>query len=88
MYLFFSPLFLSKFLHNDILVHVAAIYGKKKAGNNFLRLYNFANKNKVEMNAGVTNAYNRENIFYFDRVRYERINQLPILPSLSVSYSF
>lgn len=30
MYLFFSPLFLSKFLHNDILVHVAAIYGKKK----------------------------------------------------------
>ena len=52
------------------------------------RTFNFANKNKVEMNAGVTNAYNRENIFYFDRVRYERINQLPILPSLSVSYSF
>ncbi|HNK97623.1 MAG TPA: TonB-dependent receptor [Chitinophagales bacterium] len=48
----------------------------------------FANKNKVEINAGVTNVYNRDNIFYFDRVRYERVNQLPVLPSLSMSYSF
>jgi hypothetical protein len=48
----------------------------------------FVNKNKIEINAGVTNVYNRENIFYFDRVRYERINQLPILPSLAVSYAF
>lgn len=48
----------------------------------------FANKDKIEINLGVTNLYNRENIFYFDRVRYERVNQLPILPSLSMSYSF
>jgi len=48
----------------------------------------FVNKNKIEVNAGITNVYNRENIFYFDRVRYERINQLPILPSLAVSYAF
>ncbi|HNW00299.1 MAG TPA: hypothetical protein PKL06_13075, partial [Chitinophagales bacterium] len=48
----------------------------------------FANKDKIEINIGVTNLYNRENIFYFDRVRYERVNQLPILPSLSMSYSF
>lgn len=48
----------------------------------------FANKNKMEINAGVTNLYNRDNIFYFDRIRYERVNQLPILPSLAVSYAF
>lgn len=35
-----------------------------------------------------TNVYNRANIFYFDRVKYKRVNQLPILPSLAVSYSF
>jgi hypothetical protein len=35
-----------------------------------------------------TNVYNRQNIFYFDRVKYVRVNQLPILPSLAVSYAF
>lgn len=48
----------------------------------------FPNKNKLEINASVTNIYNRENIFYFDRIRYERVNQLPILPSIAVSYGF
>ena len=48
----------------------------------------FPNKNKMEINASVTNIYNRENIFYFDRIRYERVNQLPILPSIAVSYGF
>ncbi len=37
---------------------------------------------------GVTNVYNRENIFYIDRVRYERVNQLPVLPSLGISWKF
>jgi hypothetical protein len=31
---------------------------------------------------------NRENIFYFDRVRYERVDQLPFLPSAGLSYRF
>lgn len=37
---------------------------------------------------GVTNVYNRQNIFYIDRVKYERVNQLPILPSLGLSWQF
>jgi hypothetical protein len=45
-------------------------------------------KRKVEIIASVTNVYNRQNIFYFDRINYNRENQLPLLPSLSVSYSF
>ncbi|MCH2045518.1 MAG: TonB-dependent receptor [Saprospiraceae bacterium] len=43
---------------------------------------------KLNIVAGVTNVYNRENIFYFDRIDYKRINQLPIMPSLSLSLKF
>lgn len=43
---------------------------------------------KLEIIASVTNVYNRENIFYFDRIRYERVNQLPILPSLGATITF
>ena len=38
--------------------------------------------------ASVTNVYDRRNIFYFDRVRYSRVDQLPILPSLGVQLKF
>ncbi len=48
----------------------------------------FSKYAKMEVVASVTNAYNRENIFFFDRVRYDRQNQLPILPSLGVTFSF
>ena len=43
---------------------------------------------ELELNAGVTNAYNRANIFYFVRVSFERVNQLPILPSFGLSLRF
>ncbi len=47
------------------------------------------NKNLgMDIAVSVSNAYNRENIFYFDRVRYTRVNQLPIIPSLTVSFNF
>ncbi len=42
----------------------------------------------VELVASVTNAYNRANIFYFDRVRFDRVNQLPIMPSLAARFNF
>lgn len=47
-------------------------------------------KNNRQFNIilSVTNAYNRQNIFYFDRIKYVRINQLPILPALAVNYVF
>ena len=44
--------------------------------------------NIMEAIFSCTNMYNRDNIFYFDRVKYKRVNQLPILPSLAVSYTF
>jgi hypothetical protein len=42
----------------------------------------------LKMTASVTNAYNRENIFYFNRIKYERVNQLPIMPSFGISLTF
>ena len=45
-------------------------------------------KVNIDMTASVTNAYNRENIFYFNRVKYERVNQLPIMPSFGASITF
>ena len=47
------------------------------------------NKNSsFQWNIGITNAYNRENIFYFNRVEYKRVNQLPFMPSAGMSLSF
>jgi len=45
-------------------------------------------KLKIEISLSASNVYNRQNIFYFDRVRYTRVNQLPVLPSLAVSFAF
>ena len=42
----------------------------------------------MEAAVGATNMYNRENIFYYDRVEAERVNQLPIMPTISCSFSF
>lgn len=42
----------------------------------------------LETNASVINVYDRKNIFYYDRVRGTRVDQLPILPSVGVSLTF
>lgn len=50
--------------------------------------FTFKNNTVLEIIASVTNAYNRKNIFYVNRVTNQVINQFPILPSLGVSYKF
>lgn len=52
------------------------------------RVFELSKSAKIEVIASVTNAYNRGNIFFFDRVRYERVDQLPIIPSLGINASF
>lgn len=48
------------------------------------------NKDKqvLELNFSVVNIYNRDNIFYFDRLSYNRVNQLPFLPALALKFRF
>lgn len=48
----------------------------------------FSERMKMEIVLSCTNMYNRENIFYFDRVDHERVNQLPIMPSIGMSLTF
>ena len=43
---------------------------------------------RLDITAAVSNAYNRENIFYFEPIRATRVNQLPLLPSLSLNVHF
>jgi hypothetical protein len=50
--------------------------------------YKWTEKKTLEVNFGVTNAYNRKNIFYVDRITFKRINQLPVLPNLNIILSF
>ena len=50
--------------------------------------FKFKNESLIEVVASVTNAYNRKNIFYVNRVTNERIYQFPILPSLGLSYKW
>ncbi len=52
------------------------------------RTFKFGKYTSLEVVASATNMYNRENIFYFDRVRAKRINQLPIMPSIGVTFNF
>lgn len=48
----------------------------------------FKNKTQLEGVFGITNVYDRDNIFYVNRVTNEKIPQLPILPSIGVSYKW
>jgi hypothetical protein len=47
-----------------------------------------SDRKELDFNFSLSNVYNRENIFYFDRVNFTRVNQLPILPSVGVTLSF
>ena len=42
----------------------------------------------VQVDLSVTNTYDRKNVFYFDRTTYKTVYQLPLLPSIGVSYTF
>ena len=43
---------------------------------------------RLEANLGATNIYNRDNLFYFDRLTNSKRYQLPFLPSLGVNLTF
>lgn len=50
--------------------------------------FTFSENTNLEATAAVTNALNRNNIFYVDRVTNERVYQLPLFPSLAVAFNF
>ena len=42
----------------------------------------------LEITTSVTNLYNRDNIFYINRIEQQPIYQLPIIPSLGIVFKF
>lgn len=52
------------------------------------KTFNLGKTTKLLVDLGVTNILNQENIFYIDRITSTEIYQLPILPSLGLSFSF
>lgn len=48
----------------------------------------FSKNSTMEINFACTNVYNRANIFYYDRIRSKRVNQLPIIPSVGMNLTF
>ncbi|HSI91302.1 MAG TPA: hypothetical protein VK927_09305, partial [Adhaeribacter sp.] len=52
------------------------------------RSFDLSKGRVLEINADVVNVYNRKNIFYFDRITSQRVDQLPILPSVGLRLKF
>ncbi len=50
--------------------------------------FKFGKFTELNVVAGCINVYNRANIFYFNLNTYDRVNQLPIMPTLGLNLSF
>jgi hypothetical protein len=50
--------------------------------------FEIAKNSTLELNVSVTNAYDRDNLFYFNTLRKERVNQLPFMPSFGLNLTF
>jgi hypothetical protein len=50
--------------------------------------WKMANHQVLDLSFAATNVYNRANIFYYDTPKAERVNQLPIMPTLMLGYAF
>lgn len=76
---------------------IGFIYGPLNAGRlptyhrldaNIKKRFVLSERSIIETTLSVTNLYNRANIFYVNRVNGSIVNQLPILPTLNISWSF
>jgi hypothetical protein len=52
------------------------------------KMFVIGKNSELEVIASCSNVYNRSNIFYVDRITNERVDQLPILPSLGANITF
>jgi hypothetical protein len=52
------------------------------------RKFTLSERSILECNLSITNVYNRDNIFYVDRISGEHVYQLPFMPSAGITLSF
>ena len=50
--------------------------------------FHFGKRMKLDVDFSVTNVMNEKNVFYVDRITNTVVYQLPILPSLGISFTF
>jgi hypothetical protein len=98
---FYSDVSFDKGLNTNIPTNnadIGILYSNKRNGGrlpdyhrldlSFKRTFTFTKNLGLDIVASATNAYDRQNIFYFNRVTYSRVNQLPLLPSLAATFKF
>lgn len=74
------------FIYADINTGKLPTYHRLDVG--IKKTFTLGRDTKLEANASVTNMYNRDNIFYTDRITGEKIYQLPIMPSAGLMFTF
>ncbi len=55
---------------------------------NFKKKFYLSENTKLDIDLSLVNVYNRDNVFYRDRITGEIVYQLPFMPSLSLALSF
>lgn len=53
-----------------------------------MKRFHIGEHSLIEANLSVTNVYDRDNIFYVNRITSEKIYQLPVMPSFGLTMSF
>ena len=79
--------------NGDMGIYYSDVYGGRLPTYHRLdlgakRKFSLGRRSILEVSLSVTNTYNRGNIFYFDRVTFDRVNQLPILVCMGATLSF
>jgi hypothetical protein len=55
---------------------------------NFKKRFYLSENSKIDIDLSLVNVYNRNNVFYRDRLSGEIVYQLPFMPSLGVTWAF
>jgi hypothetical protein len=55
---------------------------------NFKKRFYLSEHSKIDIDLSLVNVYNRNNVFYRDRISGEIVYQLPFMPSLGVTWAF
>ncbi len=55
---------------------------------NFKKRFNISENSKMDIDFSLINVYDRKNVFYRDRISGEIVYQLPIMPSLGITWTF
>lgn len=79
--------------NGEYSIHYADIYKGRLPAYHRLdvgvkRKFSLGRRSVLELNLSATNLYSRQNIFYFNRITFERVNQLPILACLGATLTF